>query len=218
MRASQIRRLTDFKRSRDSKSASSALARLTRVAQSGEGNLLEAAIEAARSRATLGEMSDAMRQAFGDHQAIPDVVSSVYGPAYGNDPEFTNLVSRLDEVSQAIGVRPKIMIAKLGQDGHDRGAKVIASAFGDMGFDVVAGPLFQMPAEAAGMAVQAKVHVLGVSSLADGHRTLVPQVVRELKLAGAGDIIVVCGGVVPGLRGIASERSGSRVWTWYQRT
>lgn len=197
VRASQISRLTDIKRSRDSKSASSALARLTRVAQSGEGNLLEAAIEAARSRATVGEMSDAMRQAFGDHQAIPDVVSSVYGPAYGNDPEFTNLVSRLDEVSQAIGVRPKIMIAKLGQDGHDRGAKVIASAFGDMGFDVVAGPLFQTPAEAAAMAVQAKVHVLGVSSLAAGHRTLVPQVVRELKLAGAGGIIVVCGGVVP---------------------
>lgn len=197
VRASQIRRLTDIKRSRDSKSASSALARLTRVAQSGEGNLLEAAIEAARSRATVGEMSDAMRQAFGDHQAIPDVVSSIYGPAYGNDPEFTNLVSRLDEVSQAIGVRPKIMIAKLGQDGHDRGAKVIASAFGDMGFDVVAGPLFQTPAEAAAMAVQARVHVLGVSSLAAGHRTLVPQVVRELKLAGAGGIIVVCGGVVP---------------------
>lgn len=197
VRASQIRRLAEIRRARDPKEVEAALDALTRVATTGEGNLLEAATGAARSRATVGEMSDAMRKAFGDHEAIPDVVSSVYGPAYGDDPEFTNIVSRVDEVSQAIGVQPRIMIAKLGQDGHDRGAKVIASAFGDIGFDVVAGPLFQTPAEAAVMAVHAGVHVLGISSLAAGHKTLVPQIVEELRAAGGKNIIVVCGGVVP---------------------
>lgn len=197
VRAAQITRLAEIKKTRDPKKVDAALVALARVAQTGEGNLLEAATEAARSRATVGEMSDAMRQTFGDHEAIPDVVSSVYGPAYGDDPEFTNLVSRVGEVSQAVGVKPKIMIAKLGQDGHDRGAKVIASAFGDIGFDVIAGPLFQTPAEAARMAVRANVHVLGVSSLAAGHKTLVPQIVEELRAAGAKNIIVVCGGVVP---------------------
>lgn len=197
VRASQIRRLAEIRNTRDSKKVGAALAALTRAAHTGETNLLEAATEAARHRATVGEMSDAMRRAFGDHEAIPNVVSSVYGPAYGNDPEFTNLVSRVGEVSLANGVKPKIMIAKLGQDGHDRGAKVIASAFGDIGFDVTVGPLFQTPAEAAAMAVRAGVHVLGVSSLAAGHKTLVPQVIQELRLAGANNIIVVCGGVVP---------------------
>ncbi|WP_375304450.1 methylmalonyl-CoA mutase [Bradyrhizobium sp. A11] len=197
VRASQIRRLAEIRRARDPKEVEAALDALTRVATTGEGNLLEAATGAARSRATVGEMSDAMRKAFGDHEAIPDVVSSIYGPAYGDDPEFTNIASRVDEVSQAIGVQPRIMIAKLGQDGHDRGAKVIASAFGDIGFDVIAGPLFQTPAEAAVMAVHAGVHVLGISSLAAGHKTLVPQIVEELKAAGGKNIIVVCGGVVP---------------------
>ncbi|MCK1394422.1 methylmalonyl-CoA mutase [Bradyrhizobium sp. 1] len=196
VRASQIRRLTEVRDSRNSKKVEAALAALTRVAQTGEGNLLEVATEAARFRATIGEMSDALRKAFGNHEAVPVVVSNVYGSAYGDDPEFTNLVSRVREVSLAMGVQPKIMIAKLGQDGHDRGAKVIASAFGDVGFDVIAGPLFQTPAEAAAMAVRAGVHVLGISSLAAGHKTLIPQVVKELK-AGGRRIIVVCGGVVP---------------------
>jgi methylmalonyl-CoA mutase len=197
VRASQIKRLAEIRSTRDPKKVEAALAGLACVAQTGEGNLLEAATEAARSRATVGEMSDAMRQAFGDHEAIPNVVSNVYGPAYGNDPEFTNLVSRVVEVSRAIGAQPKIMIAKLGQDGHDRGAKVIASAFGDIGFEVIAGPLFQTPVEAAVMAVRAGVHVLGISSLAAGHKTLVPQVIEELKRAGHNNIIIVCGGVVP---------------------
>jgi len=197
VRAAQIRRLERIKNTRDSSQVNAALAAMTDVARRGEGNLLEAAVEAARARATVGEMSDAMRLAFGNHKAIPDVVSDVYGPAYGNDPEFVNLVSRVDDLSQTIGVKPRVMIAKLGQDGHDRGAKVIASAFGDIGFDVIAGPLFQTPTEAAAMAVRSGVHVLGVSSLAAGHKTLVPEVVEELEALGAQHIIVVCGGVVP---------------------
>jgi methylmalonyl-CoA mutase len=197
VRASQIKRLAEIRRTRDTKKVDAALATLTRVARTGRGNLLEAATEAARSRATVGEMSDAMRQAFGDHEAVQEVVSGVYGQSYGNDPEFTNLVSRVGEVSQGMGVQPRIMIAKLGQDGHDRGAKVIASAFGDIGFDVIVGPLFQTSAEAAAMAVRSNVHVLGISSLAAGHKTLVPQVIEELKAVGGDNIIVVCGGVVP---------------------
>jgi methylmalonyl-CoA mutase len=170
---------------------------LSDIARSGEGNILEAAVEAARARATVGEISDAMRQAFGDHSAVPEVVSDVYGPAYGDDPEYRTLVERLSGFSKSLGTRPKVMVAKLGQDGHDRGAKVIASAFGDIGFDIVAGPLFQTPAEAAATAIEKGVHVIGVSSLAAGHKTLLPQLVDELKAQGAEDIIVVCGGVVP---------------------
>ncbi|MGO4714023.1 methylmalonyl-CoA mutase [Bradyrhizobium sp. 2TAF24] len=197
VRAAQIKRLDDIKRTRDPKRVAAALHALAEVARTAEGNLLAAATEAARARATVGEMSDAMRQAFGDHAAVPTVVSNVYSNSYGDDPEFTNLVTRVGEVAQAIGGQPRIMVAKLGQDGHDRGAKVIASAFGDIGFEVIAGPLFQTPAEAATMAIQSRVHVLGVSSLAAGHKTLVPQVIEELKAAGAGHIVVVCGGVVP---------------------
>ncbi|QQO24756.1 methylmalonyl-CoA mutase [Bradyrhizobium diazoefficiens] len=197
VRASQIDRLAQIKNKRDTKRVDTALAALTRVARTGEGNLLEAATQAAKLRATVGEMSNAMRLAFGDHVAIPDVVSSVYGRAYGDDPEFSNLVARVGEISQAIGERPKIMIAKLGQDGHDRGAKIIASALKDLGFDVIVGPLFQTPAEAASMAVRASVHVLGISSLAAGHKTLVPEVIQELKPVGDRKIIVICGGVVP---------------------
>ncbi|SFN83551.1 methylmalonyl-CoA mutase [Bradyrhizobium sp. Rc3b] len=197
VRASQIERLARIKKMRDPNKVGTTLAELTRMARTGEGNLLAAATEAARSRATVGEMSDAMRLAFGDHHAIPAIVSKIYGPAYGDDPEFINLIARVGEVSRGIGQQPKIMIAKLGQDGHDRGAKIIASAFGDIGFDVVAGPLFQTPAEAVTLAVRAGVHVLGVSSLAAGHKTLIPQVIEELKAAGHSNIIVVCGGVVP---------------------
>jgi methylmalonyl-CoA mutase len=197
VRATQIKRLEEIKRTRDHKEVEAALNALATIARTGESNLLEAATKAARARATVGEISDAMRQAFGDHEAVPAVVSNVYSKAYGDDPEFTNLVDRVGEVAHALGGQPKIMVAKLGQDGHDRGAKVIASAFGDIGFEVIAGPLFQMPAEAAAMAVRAGVHVLGVSSLAAGHKTLVPQVIGELKAAGASHIIVVCGGVVP---------------------
>ncbi|MDO5893939.1 methylmalonyl-CoA mutase [Agrobacterium sp. Azo12] len=197
VRAAQIKRLDKLRQQRDLKTLEQTLARLSDVAKSGQGNLLEAAVEAARARATVGEISDAMRVVFGDHSAVPDVVDNVYGAAYGDDPEFSTLKGRLTELAGVLKVQPKIMVAKLGQDGHDRGAKVIASAFGDVGFKVVAGPLFQTPEEAATLAIESKVHVVGMSSLAAGHKTLAPQLVQALKAKGAEDVIVVVGGVIP---------------------
>ncbi|MBB4525362.1 UNVERIFIED_ORG: methylmalonyl-CoA mutase [Rhizobium sophorae] len=197
VRKAQIRRIEETKRRRDGGAVREALAALVEIAESGKGNLLEAAIAAARARATVGEISDAMRAAFGDHAATPEVIKGVYGEAYENEPELAVLKTRMTEVTEAMGHRPKIMVAKLGQDGHDRGAKVIASAFGDIGFDVLAGPLFQTPEEAASVALSEKVNVVGVSSLAAGHRTLLPQLIDRLREQGGGDIIVVCGGVIP---------------------
>ncbi|MBI1621161.1 methylmalonyl-CoA mutase [Aquamicrobium zhengzhouense] len=197
VRNAQIARIEKVRRQRDPKRWEETLNALREVARSGEGNILEAAVEAARARATLGEISDALREAFGDHAAVPKVVSKVYGAAYEGEPEYKTLVGRLDELATTMGERPKILVAKLGQDGHDRGAKIIASAFGDIGFDVVAGPLFQTPDEAADLAVESKVHVVGMSSLAAGHKTLAPQLVDALKSRGATDVIVVVGGVVP---------------------
>jgi len=197
VRAAQIRRIEETKRRRDGMKVKEALAALSDIARSGNGNLLAAAVEAARARATVGEISDAMREVFGDHFATPKVIRGVYGTAYRDEPELDVLKARMAEVTEAMGRKPKIMVAKLGQDGHDRGAKVIASAFGDVGFDVLAGPLFQTPEEAAGMALGERVNVIGVSSLAAGHRTLLPQLIDRLKEQGGGDIIVVCGGVIP---------------------
>ncbi|TIM97360.1 MAG: methylmalonyl-CoA mutase [Mesorhizobium sp.] len=197
VREAQIRRLEQTKRQRDPKRVDAALAALGETAASGKGNILEAAVEAVRARATVGEISDTLRRAFGDHAAVPEVITEVYGAAFRDEPEYRTLVSRIEGVAVSLGRRPKLMVAKLGQDGHDRGAKVIASAFGDLGFDVVAGPLFQTPQEAASMAVASEVHVVGASSLAAGHKTLLPQLVEALKARGAENIIVVCGGVVP---------------------
>ncbi|WP_137129453.1 methylmalonyl-CoA mutase [Rhizobium sp. FY34] len=197
VRNAQIARLEQLRRQRDPARVAEALASIVKIAETGEGNLLEAAVEAARARATVGEISDAMRQVFGDHVAVPDVVSNIYGPAYEGDPEYENLTNRLAVFAKATGIRPTMLVAKLGQDGHDRGAKVIASAFGDIGFEVVAGPLFQTPQEAADLAVTQKVQVVGMSSLAAGHKTLAPQLVEALKAKGAKDIIVVVGGVIP---------------------
>ncbi|RFB85376.1 methylmalonyl-CoA mutase [Rhizobium leguminosarum bv. trifolii] len=197
VRTAQIKRLEETKRRRDGNAVRETLAVLAETARSGRGNLLEAAIEAARARATVGEISDAMRAAFGDHAATPEVITGVYGEAYDNEPELAVLKERMTGVTETMGRRPKIMVAKLGQDGHDRGAKVIASAFGDIGFDVLAGPLFQTPDEAVEMALGEKVNVVGVSSLAAGHRTLLPQLIDRLRAQGGDDIIVVCGGVIP---------------------
>ncbi|MER9229221.1 methylmalonyl-CoA mutase [Mesorhizobium sp. M0664] len=197
VREAQIRRLEQTKRQRDPKHVDAALAALGQTAASSKGNILQAAVEAVRARATVGEISDTLRSAFGDHVAVPEVTSEVYGAAFQNEPEYQTLTSRIRDVSVSLGGRPKLMVAKLGQDGHDRGAKVIASAFGDLGFDVVAGPLFQTPEEAASMAVASRVHVVGASSLAAGHKTLLPQLVEALKARGGENIIVVCGGVVP---------------------
>jgi methylmalonyl-CoA mutase len=197
VRQSQIARIERIRQTRDKAKVEAALAELEKIATSGEGNLLAAAVEASRVRATVGEISDAMRRAFGDHAAEPKVIRKVYGDAYKDEPEYQMLVSRLEEFSQHSGAKPKVMVAKLGQDGHDRGAKIIASAFGDIGFEVLAGPLFQTPDEAADLAIKSKVHVIGVSSLAAGHKTLLPQLVETLKAKGAENIVVVCGGVVP---------------------
>ncbi len=197
VRLAQIKRIEETKRRRDPALVTAALNRLSEVARTGTGNLLEAAVESARARATVGEISDAMRIVFGDHAATPEVVTDVYGSAYDDDPEYSTLVERLGNYAKTLSVSPKIMVAKLGQDGHDRGAKIIASAFGDIGFDVLAGPLFQTPEEAAEMAVKSQVHVVGMSSLAAGHKTLAPQLVKALKDRGAEHILVVVGGVIP---------------------
>lgn len=197
VRAAQIRRIEDVRRRRSKSDVEQALAALAEVARTGKGNILEAAVVAARARATVGEISDALRSAFGDHAAVPEVVTDIYGEAYKDEPELATLAARLSSVAEKVGTKPRIMVAKLGQDGHDRGAKVIASAFGDIGFDVIAGPLFQTPDEAADLAVRNKVHVVGMSSLAAGHKTLAPQLVEALKAKGAQDIIVVAGGVIP---------------------
>jgi methylmalonyl-CoA mutase len=197
VRLSQIERIERTRRQRDPKKWEETISALRDVARTGKGNILEAAVEAARARATLGEISDALRDAFGDHSAVPNVVSKVYGPAYEGEPEYENLVERLNEFAKVLGETPRLLVAKLGQDGHDRGAKIIASAFGDIGFEVVAGPLFQTPDEAAELAVKSKVHVVGMSSLAAGHKTLAPQLVQALKAKGAENVIVVIGGVVP---------------------
>lgn len=196
VRAQQIARLEKIKQTRNSRKVTDTLKNLENIARSGKGNLLEAAVEAARARATVGEISDAMRKVFGDHSAKPVVVKNIYGTAFASEPEYKTLKQRLSDITNTTDQRPRIMIAKLGQDGHDRGAKVIASAFGDMGFEIIAGPLFQTPEEAAEMAIENKVQLIGVSSLAAGHKTLLPQLVKALQNHNS-NIIVVCGGVVP---------------------
>ena len=196
VRAQQIARLEKIKQTRNSRKVTDTLKNLENIARSGKGNLLEAAVEAARARATVGEISDAMRKVFGDHSAKPVVVKNIYGKAFASEPEYQTLKQRLSDITNTTDQRPRIMIAKLGQDGHDRGAKVIASAFGDMGFEIIAGPLFQTPEEAAEMAIENKVQLIGVSSLAAGHKTLLPQLVKALQNRNS-KIIVVCGGVVP---------------------
>ena len=197
VRESQLRRLAEIRASRDQGQVDQALAALAKSAESGEGNLLELSVDAARKRATLGEISDALESVFGRYQAVGRTISGVYSSESQQDPEFQRARGLADEFAKAEGRRPRILIAKLGQDGHDRGAKVIATAFADEGFDVDVGPLFQTPREAATMAVENDVHVLGVSSLAGGHKTLVPEVIAELKRLGRDDILVYVGGVIP---------------------
>jgi methylmalonyl-CoA mutase len=161
------------------------------------GNLLELAVEAARVRATLGEISWALEKVFTRYQAVSRTISGVYSSESERDPEFQKARAMAQEFAEVEGRRPRILVAKMGQDGHDRGAKVIATAFADLGFDVDVGPLFQTPREASTMAVENDVHVLGISSLAGGHKTLVPEVIKELKRSGRSDILVFVGGVIP---------------------
>lgn len=196
VRDSQIARLERIKKDRDEGACTDALEEITRRAAEG-GNLLEAAVEAARARATVGEISMAMEQQFGRHRAEVKTLAGVYGAAYEGDAGFADIQRSVEEFAQEEGRRPRMLVVKMGQDGHDRGAKVIATAFADIGFDVDVGPLFQTPAEAAQDAVDNDVHVIGISSQAAGHKTLAPQLVRALKEAGAEDILVICGGVIP---------------------
>jgi methylmalonyl-CoA mutase len=197
VRQSQLRRLEQIRATRDQRAVDEALAALTGCAQSGSGNLLELAIQAARLRATLGEISAALEKVFGRYQAVNRTISGVYSSESRDDPEFRKARELAEDFSREEGRRPRILVAKMGQDGHDRGAKVIATAFADLGFDVDVGPLFQTPREAARMAVENDVHILGISSLAGGHKTLVPEVIGELKKFGRDDILVFVGGVIP---------------------
>jgi methylmalonyl-CoA mutase len=196
VRDSQIARLKQIRASRDPAKLKAALDALILGAK-GNGNLLALAVEAARARATVGEISDAMEKVFGRHRAEIRSISGVYGGAYEGDNEFAAIRDDVEKFARDEGRRPRMLVAKMGQDGHDRGAKVIATAFADLGFDVDIGPLFQTPEEVAKDAIEADVHVVGISSQAAGHKTLVPMLIEALKKQKADDILVVVGGVIP---------------------
>jgi len=197
VRKAQIEHLERVRRARNPERWHAALAALTKAAKTGKGNLLALAIEATRARATVGEISDALEKIFTRHRAQIRAVSGVYGGQYEDDEGFRRVQRQIEAFAREEGRRPRMLVAKLGQDGHDRGAKVIATAFADIGFDVDIGPLFQTPEETARQAVENDVHIVGVSSQAAGHKTLVPALIEALKNEGAGDILVVVGGVIP---------------------
>ncbi len=196
VRAAQVKRLENIKKERDEKTCSAALLNLEKAAE-GSDNLLAAAVEASRVRATVGEISMAMEKVFGRHRAEVKTLAGVYGAAYEGDEDFIAIQHELEKFTKDEGRRPRMLVVKMGQDGHDRGAKVIATAFADIGFDVDVGPLFQTPEEAAQDAIDNDVHVIGISSQAAGHKTLAPKLIEALKSRDAGDILVICGGVIP---------------------
>lgn len=197
VRESQVARLQKIRIERDNSACSSALEALTAAAKDGSGNLLALAIDAARARASVGEISDALETVYKRHRAVIQSISGVYGAAYEGDQNYMDIQNDIEAFAEEQGRRPRMLVVKLGQDGHDRGAKVIATAFADIGFDVDIGPLFQTPEEAALHAIENDVHVVGVSSQAAGHKTLVPQLIAALRAQGANDVLVVCGGVIP---------------------
>jgi len=197
VRRSQIERLQKLRAERNEEEVQAALAKITKAVETGEGNLLELAVDAAQKRASLGEISDACEKIVGRYNAVIRSISGVYSAEAADDQEFAKASELAKEFAEKEGRQPRIMIAKMGQDGHDRGAKVVATGYADIGFDVDMGPLFQTPEEAAKQAVENDVHVVGVSSLAAGHKTLVPQIIKELKKLGREDILVICGGVIP---------------------
>nr|WP_321450076.1 methylmalonyl-CoA mutase [uncultured Carboxylicivirga sp.] len=197
VRKSQIERLAKLRANRNEEEVQAALAAITKAVETGEGNLLELAVDAAQKRASLGEISDACEKIVGRYNAVIRSISGVYSAEAADDKEFAKAQQLAKDFAEKEGRQPRIMIAKMGQDGHDRGAKVVATGYADIGFDVDMGPLFQTPAEAAKQAVENDVHVVGVSSLAAGHKTLVPQIIEELKKLGREDIMVICGGVIP---------------------
>ena len=197
VRESQIARLKELRAHRDEAAVQAALAAITKAVETKTGNLLELAVEAAKVRATLGEISDACEKVVGRYKAVIRMNTGVYSAEVKNNSQFEEAKKMVAEFAKKEGRQPRIMIAKLGQDGHDRGAKVVATGYADCGFDVDMGPLFQTPEEAAKQAVENDVHVVGVSSLAAGHKTLVPQIIAELAKLGREDIVVVVGGVIP---------------------
>ncbi|MBK7792174.1 MAG: methylmalonyl-CoA mutase [Betaproteobacteria bacterium] len=197
VREAQLKRLAAVRAARDAAAVAAALAALTAAAQSGAGNLLALAVQAMRVRATVGEISDALEKVYGRYRARTESVSGVYGAAFADDAPWASLKGEIDAFAADEGRRPRLMVAKLGQDGHDRGAKIIATGFADLGFDVDIGPLFQTPEEAARQAIENDVHVIGISTLAAGHKTLVPQLIAALRAQGAHDVVVVVGGVIP---------------------
>ena len=197
VRKAQLKRLEKLKKERDDKKVDKTLKALAKAAETGEGNLLALAVDAAKARATLGEISEAMEKSFGRHKAVIRSVSGVYKSEYTEKDVIDEVRQMADDFEENEGRRPRIMIAKMGQDGHDRGAKVVATAYADLGFDVDIGPLFQTPAETAKQAVENDVHVVGMSSLAAGHKTLLPDLAKELKKLGREDIMIICGGVIP---------------------
>jgi methylmalonyl-CoA mutase len=197
VREAQLKRLAKLRENRNEDEVKKALEALTKAAETGEGNLLALSVDAAQKRASLGEISYALEKVFGRYKAVIRSISGVYSSEAGKEDSFIKAHQLADEFAELEGRRPRIMIAKMGQDGHDRGAKVVATGYADIGFDVDIGPLFQTPAEAARQAVENDVHILGVSSLAAGHKTLVPQVIEELTRLGRDDIMVIVGGVIP---------------------
>jgi methylmalonyl-CoA mutase len=197
VREAQVARLREVRAKRDAVAVRRALEALTECARTGRGNLLDHAIGAVRARATVGEVSDALEKVWGRYRASSQTVAGVYGAAFADDGDWQGLKGDVDAFAAAEGRRPRVMIAKLGQDGHDRGARVVATALADLGFDVDIGPLFQTPEEAARQAVENDCHAVGVSTLAAGHKTLVPALVRALREQGAEDVAVFVGGVVP---------------------
>jgi methylmalonyl-CoA mutase len=197
VRTQQVARLERIRAARDAVAVQAALEALTQAARSGEGNLLDLSIRAVRARATVGEVSDALEKVWGRHRADTQKVTGVYAAAYDSAEGWDQLKREIEAFAQDHGRRPRVMIAKLGQDGHDRGAKVVATAFADLGFDVDIGPLFQTPEECARQAIENDVHAVGVSTLAAGHKTLVPAIIQALKQQGSEDIVVFVGGVIP---------------------
>jgi len=210
VRESQIARLKRIRAARDPGAVAAALAALDAAASSGEGNLLALSIDAMRARATVGEVSDALEKVFGRYRATTESVSGVYGAAFDDDAGWNEMKREIEAFAAEEGRRPRIMIAKIGQDGHDRGAKVVATAFADLGFDVDIGPLFQTPQETARQAIENDVHAIGVSTLAAGHKTLVPQLIEALRSQGAGDVAVFVGGVVPAQDYEFLEKAGAK--------
>uniref|UniRef100_A0A8C0JET9 Methylmalonyl-CoA mutase, mitochondrial n=2 Tax=Chelonoidis abingdonii TaxID=106734 RepID=A0A8C0JET9_CHEAB len=197
VRTKQIEKLEKVKASRNEAAAQQCLTALTECAATGQGNLLALAVEAARARCTVGEITEAMKKVFGEHRASDRMVSGAYRQEFGESDEILHAINRVNKFMEREGRRPRLLVAKMGQDGHDRGAKVIATGFADIGFDVDIGPLFQTPREVAQQAVDADVHCVGVSTLAAGHKTLVPELIKELNTLGRPDILVMCGGVIP---------------------